>query len=252
MITVTLEYKRDDADDTSSGCITSEDSGFIVEEGLPFTQLSYSKMLTQLASALNHWPIDQEVCVLLKRTDREGLLPYKLDAETVHLLRTDPVAAIQSMQYKQQSPSTTIQRVREERVQYVTPPIRVGHAILADAFGEQVYFKVRAHELECPGCGYWSMFVSPGLPAHQERAGEVIKTAFVCSKKCGVRLVVTCMEEWGYVDVSYLLERTKLDGFYFPRAWNEGKPWVTRQSLEQKYNAFKREKEKVTCSETTR
>lgn len=31
--------------------------------------------------------------------------------------------------------------------------------------------------------------------------------------------------------------------FYFPRAWNGGRPWVTRERLQQLFNQYKEEKE---------
>jgi predicted RNA-binding Zn-ribbon protein involved in translation (DUF1610 family) len=144
-----------------------------------------------------------------------------------------------------------VKRVQEERAPVPPAPIRAGHATLADAFGEVIYFRVRGHELECPGCGFWGMFTSPGLLKDPDRAGTRFKTAFVCPKKCGERFIVSCEDSWGYVHVEDLLKSSKLNAFYFPRTWNEGRPWVTRESLQQKYNEYKAEKEKVTCSETT-
>lgn len=248
--TVTLEYRRIGNSMSSSGRILSDENGLITEEGQPFDGFEFKRMMGLLANVLGNWPPEQEVEVLLQRTDHEGLLPYKLDAKTVTLFRTDPVAAIAAFGFPTQSVSNTVARVQRDRAPRVQPSIRAGHDTLADAFGDQLYFKVRKHELECPGCGYWGMFASPSLLAAPERAGECFKTAFVCPKKCGGRFLVTCLETWGYVDTKYLLERTKLDAFYFPRAWNEGKPWVSRESLQQKYNAYSTEKEKVTCSET--
>lgn len=245
-----LEYKRDGAALTSSGRILSDENGLITEEG-DFSHLDFRAMLKRLVMALAVFPEDHALDVVLQRTDREGILPYKLDAATVQLLRTDPVAGIQAMEYHYGSPSVTEQRAKEEREPTATRPIRAGHATLADAFGDVVYFKVRGHELECPGCGFWGMYISPGLLKDPERAGQVVKTAFVCPKKCHTRFIVTCQQEWGYVDVEYLLEKTKLEAFYLPRAWNEGRPWVSRESLQKKYNEFNAEKEKLPCLETT-
>ena len=79
----------------------------------------------------------------------------------------------------------------------------------------------------------------------------MFKTVFDCKKKCRNRFVVTCMTTWGYVHIEDLL-KTTLNAFYFPRAWNEGRPWVSRETLNTLYNQYKTEKEKVTCSETTK
>jgi hypothetical protein len=137
------------------------------------------------------------------------------------------------------------EQVRRERAP--TPPttLRTGHATIADAFGDSVAFKVRGHELECPGCGFWGMYTTPGLLNDPERAGQTFKTAFVCPKKCRGRFIVSCQKEWGFVGVDYLLDQTKLDAFYFPRDWNGGQPWVSREDLQKKYDEYKKDKENV-------
>lgn len=239
---VRLEYRRDVGTMLSSGAITSNENGLITEEG-EFEGVEFRKMLAQLAGVLTNWPLEQEVFVDLLRLDHPSSGAYRLDKATVHLLRTDPVAAIATMEHPTQSPSTTLQRLHEERAPKAMVPIPAGYLTLADAFGEQLYFRVRKHELECPGCGFWGMFTSPKLLADPERVGSVFKTVFVCPKKCGQRFVVSCDEAWGYVDTKYLLERTTLEQFYFPRAWNEGKPWVSRSALENKYDEYKKEKD---------
>ena len=243
MTAVILEYRRDDAEMTSSGRLLLDGGELLVFKGYAFRD-----MLKAVARVLSDAPTEGEVSVAIQRTDREGLTPYALEASTVKLLREDPVAAIQAMEFPTQSPSLTVQRAREERAPRVVVPIRAGHDTLADAFGDVVYFKVREHELECPGCGFWGMYASPGLLKDKERAGEVFKTAFMCPKKCHTRFIVTCMMGWGFVQAEYLLKNTTLSSFYLPRAWNEGKPWVSRESLQQKYDAYKKEKE--TCSVT--
>jgi hypothetical protein len=249
--TVTLEYKRDEGAVTSTGRLLSNDNGLITEEGSPFTSVEFPVMLGLLCDALGNWPPEDEVAVVLQRTDRAGLLPYTLDKKTVTLLRTDREAGIKSFDAYVQSPSTSVQRTQEERVKRVAAPIRAGQATLADSFGDQLFFRVRAHELECPGCGFWGMFISPGLLKDPERAGTVVKTAFVCPKKCKARVIVTCDEKWGYVDTKYLLDQTTLQAFFFPRGWNEGHPWVSRESLQQKYDEYKTAKEQLPCLDRT-
>jgi hypothetical protein len=248
-VTVTLSYRRTPGD-LSSGFIKSNENGLETEEGT-FADLEFKRMLQQLASVLLCFPLDQAITVQLQRIDREGLLPYTLDARTVELLRTDTVAAIQAMEYPTHSPSSTVRRVREERKVASLPPITAGHAGLVDSFGDVLYFRVRGHELECPGCGFWGMFASPGLLADAERVGQVFKTVFVCPKKCHERYLVTCQETLGYIDTEYLLVHTKLDRFYFPRAWNGGRPWISREGLQKKFDEYKKEKENASCSETT-
>jgi hypothetical protein len=240
---VCLEYGRIDKTVLSTGRITSNDGGLVTEEGT-FEEVEYRDMLKQLVTVLSHWPIEQELQVELRRTERPGLLPYALDQETVRLLRTDPVAGITAMQFAQ-SPSMALQRLQEARAPNPPPVIRVGHEVLADAFGGELYFKVRGHELECPGCGFWGPYTTPWLLANPDREGAAFKTVFLCNKRCRARFVVSCAGVWGQVQVAYLLNNTKLDAFYFPRAWNEGRPWVTRDTLKTRYETYLAEKEKV-------
>lgn len=248
-VVVTMEYQRDGVEMTSSGRFTSSENGRVTEEGA-FSQKAWREILKQLAHVLERWSAEQAVDIFLARTDRAGLLSYRLDDETVKLLRTDPISAFKALEYTTSSPSAVVQHVQRDRVPRVQPPVKAGHDALADAFGDVVYFKVRGHELECPGCGYWGMYTTPGLLNHLDRAGEVIKTTFMCQKKCCSRFSLTCDKTWGYVEVKYLLEQTKLDAFFFPRAWNEGRPWVSRESLQKLYSEYKADKEKVTCSAT--
>lgn len=243
-VQVVLEYKRDGHGVTSSGRVLSNDNGLPTEEG-DFTGLHFKDMMTHLAAVLRNWTPEEapDIDVIIQRTDRAGLAPYKLDKQTVELLRTDPVAGIAALSVESASPSTIEAQVQQERSPPPpTPVLRRGTGTLIDAFGEQVGFRVRVHELECPGCGFWSPFTTPGLLRDPERVGQVFKTVFVCTKKCQGRFVLSCHAEYGFIDVSYLLEKTTLDQFYFPRAWNGGQPWVTRQVLQQKYDEYKKEK----------
>ncbi len=246
-VQVTLEYKRDGHGMTSSGRILSNDNGLVTEEG-DFTGLHFKDMMKHVAAVLRNWKEDEtpDIDVVVQRTDRGGLQPYKMDKQTVELLRKDPVAGIEALSFDAPSPSNAVAQVEAARSPPApTPVLRRGHETLIDAFGESVGFRVRGHELECPGCGFWGMFTTPGLLKDPSRAGTVFKTAFVCPKKCATRFIVSCHAAYGYVDVSFLLEQTKLEKFYLPRAWNGGRPWVSRQDLQQKYDEYKKEKESL-------
>lgn len=247
MIRIVLAYMRNPGDVTSRGHISRDG-----QELAAFEADDYQTMLTRLVRVLTAENVSTQtvVEVVLQRTDREGLLPYRLDDATVHLLRTDPVAAMAAMNAFSRSPSQAVRRVQETRTPQVPPPVRAGHDTLADVFGDVLYFKVRQHELECPGCGYWGMYTSPGLLLNPERAGAVIKNVFVCPKKCRARFVVTCQKSWGYVSTEYLLENTALPAFYFPREWNDGQQWISREALQMKFNEYKVEKENASCLET--
>ena len=241
-VAVTLEYARVGNTLHSKGRILSDENGQVTEEGLPL-ECSFVWMMTRLGGTLGHWPDEPEILVVLRRTDHPNLSPYVLDKATVALMRKDPEAAAATFEFPQHTPSDSARRVAQAK-QPIVPPLVIGVDVASEAFGDDLYFKVREHELECPGCGFWGMFISPGLLHHEDRAGECAKCIFICSKKCHVRLPVTCLKKWGYVSTEYLLNHTKLGGFYFPRAWNEGKPWVTREALKKKYDEYLTEKEK--------
>lgn len=240
---IVLAYKRDEGAETSTGTI---ETLFGDNRDLSiFQNLTFNKMICELSEELKA-PRSEPYDVFIQRTDHEGLVPYKLDQTTVDLIRNEPGAAVVAMTFTQVRPSTAIRKAKQRDVPIVIPPVKIGTDVLAEAFGDDVYFRVRGHELECPGCGFWGMYVSPGLLAATKREGQVFKTMFACPKRCKVRFVVTCMERWGSVPVSWLLEKTDLKAFYLPRPWNNGRSWVTREELQAKHNQFKKEKE--SCS----
>jgi hypothetical protein len=245
-VEITLEYQRTPGSIAlSNGRILSTEGSLVTEEG-EFRSLDFKGMFEKLSAVAKHWEDEESISIAIRRTDREGLTLYRLDPTTVKLIRTDPVAAAAAMSVPDRSPSGEVRKVHEANIPLVIPPLKVGDAVISDAFGDQLYFKVRGHELECPGCGFWGAYTTPGLLNDPDRAGSSFKTAFVCRKRCGCeRFVVTCNKEWGYVDTTYLLERTKLAAFYFPRAWNGGRPWVTRETLQQMFNQYKQDKEQA-------
>jgi hypothetical protein len=247
-VEVTLRYRRVHGTELSSGRVASKDGGLHTDEG-HFEELTFNKMISRLSEVTKNWPDEQVISIVMQRTDREGLLPVTLDAATAHLIRTDPLAAIAALSISNRSPSGAVKREVENRMPIAMPPLPVGDAVLANAFGDQLYFKVRGHELECPGCGFWGVYAAPSLLNHPDRKGASFKTVFACSKRCGCkRILVTCNKEWGYVDTTYLLEQTTLNAFYFPRAWNGGRPWVTRDVLQQLHKQYLEEKERAACT----
>jgi hypothetical protein len=230
---IKLAYKRDPGTTDSTGAVTV--GGHVT----PFEHVDFKSMLKLLCKEIAAQPVEEELTVWFHRTDREGLLPYRLDKSTVELLRTDPVAGITSFMYPTQSPSVIEQQLNQAPIQ--PPLVQVGDSLMAQSFGEVLFFRVRKHELECPGCGFWGMYTTPGLLADGERAGKEFKTIFACKKKCQQRFVVTCLEEWGSVGTDYLINNTTLEEFYFPREWNQGQSWVTRPALKTLYEEFKKE-----------
>jgi hypothetical protein len=132
-VEVFLEYRR--VGERSTGQVFTKSNGLLQGPPASFVDLTFDAMLYTLARELEAHP---EAEVFLLRTDRPGCLPYQLDATTVELLRTDPVAMVQAFTVPG-SPSTLLKRRRE-----LPPPVmrlRAGFDVLADAFGELVYVR---------------------------------------------------------------------------------------------------------------
>jgi len=240
MIEVTLAYRREGTTMLSTGEVSAK----LGEESLycrQFESLEYKAMLRQLTLALRACKDAEKV--IIQRTDRPGINPYTLDKVTVDLLRNDPVAGMQALSIESPSPMQILDNIKKAAQPPIAPPtLRAGSHTLADAFGESVAFKVRGHELECPGCGFWGVYTSPGLLNDPDRVGQTMKTVFVCAKRCKERFHVHCHKEWGFVRVEDLL-KTALPTFYLPRTWNNRRPWISRADLQQKYDEYKKEKE---------
>jgi hypothetical protein len=223
MSEVVLEYKRVNGD-KSSGRICVQNNGS-EEVLLSFESEEFSPMLYGFAKALQEHPDAQGV---IQRTDRPGLVPYNLDAQTMDLFRTDPVAAVTSMSTPYGSPSKAVQRSKKERTQEPPASLRVGFDTLADAFGDELYSRLDslASRVECPCCGIWNAFIEE----------------FVCKNpKCQQRLKPQVSGRWAAFSTAALLA-TSSPRFYFPRAWNGYKPWVSREDLIAKYEQFQQEK----------
>jgi hypothetical protein len=236
-MSVVLQYKR--VDQLSSGCIVLLPvNGFSNPPTAcldSFEKIPFTKMLTYFARELRSHP---KARASILRVDRPGLLPYHLDEETTNLFRTDPVSAIRSMTYESVSASGT--RVKKDTTPLEAAPIRSCYDTLADAFGDVVYARNRNSVIECPGCGYWGV-------AHT----ILNQTLFQCTKSCAVsgkdiNLRLTLSKLWAGIEVKDLLA-TPLEKFYLPRPWNDGRSWITRAELAEKYTAYKTEKE-TTCS----
>ena len=190
-------------------------------------------MLTLFAEALIKHP---EADAVIQRIDRDGLVPYNLERKTTELFRTDPVAAITAMSSPFGSPSTTIQRVKEEAQLPVSSGLRVGHDVLADSFGDEVYVRLNSERMsvECPCCGFWAV-VGKGF------------TMACANPSCAIHKVQTSFQSptarWATFKTTDLLAMQS-SRYYFPRAWNVGS-WISWADLNDKYEQYK--KEKASC-----
>ena len=229
---ITLEYKR--VDHHYEGIFK------YIETQESFS-LEYAEMLKRLCNILEkNFPKDEEVDVILQRTDRAGLQPAPLDPQTVSLLRTNPVAGIAALTYvPPQTPLGAVARAKAEVTARVPPPLRAGIDTLAHAFGSLVYARVRDGKIECPCCGFWIRNV-PQVP--DNGIGDF---QGVCTERCKNSFELRVYSKWAAVSVAELLSIKSADRFYLPREWNAGQAWVSRETLQQKYDTFNKEQEKV-------
>jgi hypothetical protein len=123
----------------------------------------------------------------------------------------DPAAAIQELS---PPPRRVIVRspVAVSATATVQPVFRAGADTLADAFGEEVYLKVRDGRFEDPATGRWVP-----LGFEQKLVGE-----------------------WVRVAITDLLG-LPADRFFLPRRWNVSGPWITRAALLEKYEEYMKE-----------
>ena len=72
--------------------------------------------------------------------------------------------------------------------------------------------------------------------------GGTQKAICCINSKCNTMLSLNVVnEKWAGFDTVTLLA-TKSARFYFPRAWNDGRPWVSWEKLYAMYNEFEKEK----------
>ncbi len=100
----------------------------------------------------------------------------------------------------------------------------VGHDTLAHGFGDRVYIRRRGDKVECPFCGVW-------------------RTEKEC--RCNTPLtLITETEIWASVLTLSLLTSNK-ERLFLPRAWNQGRPWISRDALKEKFFSYVKEKSNV-------
>ena len=182
---------------------------------------SFEEMMRRLAFHATCFPA---AALQMQRIDRPGLPVHTLDEETSQLLRQDPEQVIRTMQVAVHVPADLPRSP-------AAPVLAVGRDVLAAAFGDQLHCRVRKEkEVECPGCGRW----------------QPVATDFRCAL-CALAVSMTFSLNpetshcWGIVRTQDLLASSH-PRFFFPRAWNEGRYWITREALTQKYEQFTEER----------
>jgi hypothetical protein len=226
---VVLCYRRVGTTELSSGSLyvaeeddqTRNSIGEVLET---FENLSFKDMINKFSSWLCDYPDCQAV---MQRVDRPGLVPVLLGEVSTRLLREDPITAIRSMDVSDARIDLRVPRpaIKADPVPTVVPVFRAGHDALAHVFGRTLYARRRNSEVECPGCGMWSVHLDDD-------------PLFACHKTCTTTIAVSdTVEGWAMFHIEDLLEGTWLTRFYFPRDWNKSS-WITREELEVKYTSF--------------
>lgn len=121
--------------------------------------------------------------------------------------------------------------------------LAVGHTSFAGAFGDRLYCRARKKdkyydELECPFCGRWAV------------VGYYVGNLEYIDHDCPNGDQLECAkanEDWYTVSTKELLSMhaPRPERFFFPRAWNSNKPWISYEDLEQKFEAYLKEKQNV-------
>lgn len=228
---VKLKYKR--VGELYQGSITIAGA-----TDFTFAGYTYAAMMTQVHRILVDCP--REAGVLIARTDREGLLPAKLEPALLKLLREDPVAFIRAntipdrvidLRDGKKSALSTNDSAQVPR----TSGLRHGLDTLADAFGEVLYAKARPMtggfwRYEHPATGRWTDLstIEHWLGSHSTEVQRVNDSA-----------------GWLLISAELLL-KTRTERFYYPREWNEFGSWITREQLQTKLEQFRKDKANVT------
>jgi hypothetical protein len=222
---IKLEYGR--AGETYHGSyqVKNREDGeglLLVESIDPFSGYTFARMMSVLARHIREC---SEVDVVLARHEAKGS-EYKLDADTVELLRADPAAAISSMTHEDR---TVMVRDRKSS----RPPLgllRAGHDTVAAAFGDELYVSVNdLGRFECPGCGRWSPVMTHVSAACDNN---------VCRLKIAGRTHGTT---WFSTSTESLLNKG-LSRYCLPRPWNPS-GWIRREDLRAMFEAYKKERD---------
>lgn len=190
--------------------------------------------------------------LFLLRLEQKPLpVALQFDKATACLLREDPVAFLRMMDPTMGRPqkldiSTSVKK--EHSVAIKPNPLPAGYDTLADAFGDDVYCRVRrGGSTECPLCGRWGKWTKIDV-------GGMYADRLICDG-CEVEFkgvgIPTSQGGWFKVPIVQLFscaEALGVDRFFLPRAWNKDGPWISAEALRTKYDEFVKEREQ--CSRT--
>ncbi len=212
--------------------------------------LSYEQLMVDASRAAAAHP---ELDVFIQRLELKPPVAVQLPQDMAKLLREDPIRYIRGTRFD--VPTAVVEPQRSANVPIVPRPLRAGVDTLADAFGEEVYVRVRlpgegTFEAECPECGRWAGF------AMQAATGMFLIFCRKCCVKASVAkmLPVDRLEPFPTAQISprwAVLKTTTLLGrasarFYLPREWNTSGAWISHDDLEKKYEQYTQER--AACS----
>ncbi len=238
---VRLRYHRDECD-TCTGDLSIAEIGDDHPEAMTsFEKKAHKNVIYMLSTAVKStFNVER---VIFQRTDRTGLLPIQLDEATVHLLKTDPLAAIRALSWGNTKPVvvdlSAVRKAKETAKQKVTSTTLLPKSVfvaaregLSEAFGDVLHVVLHEGSAECPFCGRWTK---------QRRHVEGLFHCDKCRMDCPI---VGVHQRWLTFSVEALLA-TPATRFYFPFGWNPTFNWITKESLNSLYEAWQIER-KVT------
>jgi hypothetical protein len=195
-------------------------------DGEAFNGESFAEMMLRVHRRLLEKPT---AGVTMHWTGRAGTLPSQLEPALLQLLREDPDEYIRSNSVAHRVVNLRAARNAKAATQHALPRggLRAGHDTLADAFGEDVYLRLRTDKVEHPADGRWvplSEFIT-------WLGGCVVRQ--VHGKDSG--------RSWAIVPLQALLQ-TDTVLFYIPREWNTYGSWITKAQLMELYKKFTEDK----------
>lgn len=194
----------------------------------PANNVLYKQLMTFVSSQLQLYP---DHAVHFFRTDSHFPAQELSESNRV-LLRDDPTAFINNTS----PPPVRVIVSGSKPDPKPAPRLRAGLDALADAFGEVVYLRVEGEKVENPITGRWS------TPGENDGIHVWLHTGAVAIRGSWIpRPQPNSPARWVAVRIDELLQ-TDVSRFYFPREWNPGGQWITRDELQKKFNAFRIEK----------
>lgn len=204
-----------------------------------FDGKDYQWMILQLSKTASNHP---DAGLFMLRLEQPNALAIELSEKDANLLRTDPLRYIAATNFSQRTVRLGDAVSVKDRTKVSLRPLRAGSDVLAEAFGEELYLRMRrGGSTECPFCGRWLA-----------RTGTdgVDDSLFRC-RNCniaiaGVRAVPTKSGGWVALRTEQLLMfgegREGCERYYLPREWNTNGPWISHADLKQKYEQYSKEK----------